>query len=156
MYNIASSYDKVASYEKEIQQDMLVSNDQFGFDLANCFSNRGSWSCDHNVVLMTNHGFTAVGFGEGVQQGIKQAVYRAVYTCVNADVQTKALMISPTGIGKNSSDGDLTYLSKKQTLGCQKMNDTTMERPWGLWRREVEVCPLYRNEETASEGAESR
>jgi ribulose-5-phosphate 4-epimerase/fuculose-1-phosphate aldolase len=139
----------MSSYEKEVQQDMLISNDQYGFDLANHFSKRGSWSCDHNVVLMTNHGFTAVG------SSIKQSVYRAVYTCVNADVQTKAMMISQARASQGASRSEPVYLTEKQTRGCQKMNDATMDRPWELWEREVEVCPLYWNDEGESKASDA-
>jgi ribulose-5-phosphate 4-epimerase/fuculose-1-phosphate aldolase len=126
---------------------MLVSNDLFGSDLANHFSKPESKACDHNVVLMTNHGFTCVG------GSIKQAVYRAVYTCVNANVQTKAMVLRQAAgrQGYTFTQTTVTYLNENQTRGCQKMNDATMERPWGLWEREVEVCPLYRNDELGNE-----
>jgi ribulose-5-phosphate 4-epimerase/fuculose-1-phosphate aldolase len=139
----------MSSSEKDVQQDMLVSNDLYGSDLANHFSKPGSKACEHNVVLMTNHGFTCVG------SSIKQAVYRAVYTCVNASVQTKALMIGQAARSQGSARSGLTYLDKDQTRGCQKMNGATMERPWGLWEREVEVCPLYRNDERDCEASKS-
>lgn len=93
---------------------------------------------------MTSHGFTAVG------TSIKQAVYRAVYTHVNAGIQTNALLIRNASMNLNPSSasaaatlGEMKYLSEEQVTGSLKMNDASQDRPWVLWVKEVEACPLY-------------
>jgi hypothetical protein len=141
---------------------MLVNSERFGSQLASEFSASASTSLDHNVVLMKNHGFTTVG------TSIKQAVYQAVYTHVNASVQTNAIMLrnahlgtsyqEPSLGGENSEQagGDLTYLDGEQVLGSLKMSAATQDRPWGLWEREVEVCPLYVSDAKLAKGATSR
>lgn len=128
---------------------MLVNSERFGSHLALKFSTSGSTSLDHNVVLMKNHGFTTVG------KSIKQAVYRAVYTHVNANVQSNAIMLRSAYMGMPSQPasfdtgkseqvcGELNYLDEEQTVGCMQMNDSSQDRPWGLWAREVEDCSLY-------------
>ena len=120
---------------------MLVNSERFGSSLASTFSSNGSSSLDHNVVLMANHGFTTVG------TTVKQAVYRAVYTHTNAGVQSNAVMLRAAAEDKSGAAvGGLTYLNEEQTVGCMKMNDSSQDRPWGLWVREVESHPLYVNE----------
>jgi ribulose-5-phosphate 4-epimerase/fuculose-1-phosphate aldolase len=132
-------YDILPLYSPEDQQDMLVNNTNFGAHLAATFSSADSSSQDHNVVLMSNHGFTAVG------NSVKQAVYRAVYTHVNAGIQTNALLLrnaagpSSSGVGT----GGLRYLNEKQVQGSLKMNDASQDRPWGLWLEEIKACNLY-------------
>ena len=104
---------------------------------------------------MKNHGFTTVG------TSIKQAVYRAVYTHTNANVQSNAIMLRNADIGLSPFEsvefsgkhGELTYLDEDQVVGCMQMNDSSQDRPWGLWSREVEVCPLYVNEAKDSDPA---
>ena len=128
---------------------MLVNSSYFGSQLASKFSKSNSSSLDHNVVLMKNHGFTTVG------KSIKQAVYRAVYTHVNANVQSNAIMLRSAFVGMPSQPtsfetgteeqvcGELHYLDEEQTVGCMQMNDSSQDRPWGLWAREVAECSLY-------------
>jgi hypothetical protein len=92
---------------------------------------------------MRNHGFTTVG------TSIKQAVYRAVYTHVNASVQSNAILLRNAfkGVsGHLGTPGELNYLNEEQTVGCMLMNDSSQDRPWGLWVREVEANALYVNE----------
>ena len=138
---------------------MLVNSERFGSHLASKFSASTSTSLGHNVVLMKNHGFTAVG------PSIKQTVYRAVYTHVNASVQSQAIMLRNAYLGTShqepslggetseQADGELTYLDGEQVLGSLKMSAATQDRPWQLWEREVEVCPLYVNEAKLAKGA---
>lgn len=116
---------------------------------------------------MSNHGYTVVG------SSVKQAVYRAVYTRVNASIQAQALMLrsaasfissalSGSGTGSTSrfgssslggeaggaGMGEMRFLDTKElNEGCLKLNDASQDRPWALWIREVEACPLYRLEE---------
>ncbi|KAL2075422.1 hypothetical protein VTL71DRAFT_365 [Oculimacula yallundae] len=138
------TFDITPLYKQEHQQDMLVNSQSFGASLASKFLEEGSASQDHTVVLMTNHGFTAVG------TTIKQAVYRAVYTHVNAGIQTNALLIrnasmniNPNSAASSSALGEMRYLNEEQVAGSLKMNDASQDRPWGLWAKEVEACPLY-------------
>jgi hypothetical protein len=120
---------------------MLVNTSNFGSSLASTFSSPGSRSQDHNVVLMTNHGFTTVG------TSVKQAVYRAVYTHTNAGVQSTALILRNAAMGAGVSvKGEVRYLDERQAKGSLKMNDSSQDRPWGLWVKEVEACPLYKRE----------
>ena len=121
---------------------MLVNTSHFGSSLATTFSKPESSSENYNVVLMANHGFTAVG------TSIKQAVYRAVYTHVNAGIQSNSIMLrSAQEQIKPGSTGEIRYLNEEQTIGSLKMNESSLERPWGLWEREVAVAPLYVREE---------
>ena len=90
---------------------------------------------------MANHGFTTVG------SSIKQAVYRAVYTVVNANAQSTALMARHSAMGSSKDKvGQLRYLSEDQVRGSYSMSNATLDRPWDLWVREVEVCQLYRRD----------
>jgi hypothetical protein len=122
---------------------MLVNTSHFGSSLASTFSSSPDSSTqDHNVVLMTNHGFTTVG------TSVKQAVYRAVYTHTNAGVQSTALILRNAAIGAGVGvKGEVRYLDERQAKGSLKMNDSSQDRPWGLWVKEVEACPLYKREE---------
>jgi ribulose-5-phosphate 4-epimerase/fuculose-1-phosphate aldolase len=113
---------------------------------------------DHAVVLMQGHGFTTVA------NGIEEAVYQAIYTKVAAQAQTTALTIHNAHFGhvvegkidvegggkiksaKVKAEGDLKYLSDKEAHDAWESNQGTVTRPWGLWCREVEVNPLYRND----------
>ncbi|KAH6680319.1 class II aldolase and Adducin N-terminal domain-containing protein [Halenospora varia] len=132
-------WDIVQHYRENDRQDMLVNNERFGFGLSSAFSASDSSKLVQSVVLMTNHGFTAVG------NGIRQAVYRAVYTHNNADVQTKSIMLrsAQMSIQPDQPPTPLKYLNEKQTIGGQAMNDSSQDRPWGLWVKEVEASPLY-------------
>jgi hypothetical protein len=150
------NYDIKPLYQHGDVQSMLVNSERFGSQLASTFSKSSSSSLDHNVVLMKNHGFTTVG------TSIKQAVYRAVYTHVNANVQSNAIMLRNAHIGMHPQAtslhtetseqllGELRYLDEDQVVGCMQMNDSSQDRPWGLWSREVEVCPLYVNKAKGS------
>ncbi|KAK0125605.1 hypothetical protein ONS96_009440 [Cadophora gregata f. sp. sojae] len=138
------TFDITPIYQPGDQQDMLVNTQTFGSSLASEFSKEGSASQAHNVVLMTCHGFTAIG------TSIKQAVYRAIYTHVNAGIQTNALLIrnasmniGPGSEASSSPLGDMRYLTEEQVSGSLKMNEASQDRPWALWVKEVEACPLY-------------
>lgn len=167
-------------YQPGDQQNMLVNSERFGSALAAKFSSTSlvdKTDHDHNVVLMSNHGFTVVG------SSVKQAVYRAVYTRINASIQSQALMLrsaasfmssalSDTGDVPSSSTasisgsgnsglrgegsgglGEMRFLDKKeQSEGCMKMNDSSQDRPWALWVKEVKSCPLYDMEDLETYG----
>lgn len=132
------NYDITKLYKPGDNQDMLVNTCPFGSALASTFSTPESPDSPHSVVAMANHGFTAVG------TSIKQAVYRAVYTHVNAGVQSNAiLMRSAQQQVQPGSTGEIRYLNTEQSMASLKLNEASLERPWGLWEREVEVSPLY-------------
>ncbi|KAH7342566.1 class II aldolase and Adducin N-terminal domain-containing protein [Rhexocercosporidium sp. MPI-PUGE-AT-0058] len=137
------TFDLTPHYKPSQQQDMLINSKSFGASLASKFSAEGSTNQDHTVVLMTSHGFTAVG------TSIKQAVYRAIYTHVNAGIQTNALLSRNASVNRNSNSSpstpieDMKYLTEEQVAGSLKMNDASQDRPWALWAKEVEACPLY-------------
>jgi len=149
-------FDILPLYEPGQRHDMLVNNQSFGASLASTLSNphtpeneetdeikskeQLNTAQDHNVVLMTNHGFTAVG------TSIKQAVYRAIYTHVNAGIQTNAVLLRSAAGLSNFGGGGLKFLNEEQVQGSLKINDASQDRPWELWVREVEVCPLYRRQ----------
>jgi len=113
----------------------------------------------HPVVLMRGHGFTTCS------DSLEAAVFQAIYTVKAAEVQNSAIALHNAYYGQKvegkvdveaggkikstivKSDGkDIKYLSDKETLGAWAFNKETMDRPWDLWVREVEVNPLYRNE----------
>lgn len=113
---------------------------------------------NHAVILMANHGFTTLA------HGIEEAVYQAIYTKEAAKAQTAALAlrnahfghivegkIDVEGGGKIKSasvkaEGDITYLNDREAHDTWEAMQATLARPWGLWCREVEVNPLYRND----------
>ena len=128
---------------------MLVRNARLGQALAKEFSSRTLWQTltskpangppelRHNVVLMSRHGYTTHG-GD-----IETAVYRAIYTKINAEAQTKAIMLQKA-FGGASSDA-LDYMNSQQCSDCLQMNEGTQDKPWALWKKEVETNPLYVN-----------
>ncbi|KAF2735326.1 arad-like aldolase/epimerase [Polyplosphaeria fusca] len=85
------------------------------------------------VVLQPKHGFTCVG------SSIQRAVYRAIYTQKNCELVKSALDAAG---GK-----EIEYLSAREAQACAKMNVLCEDKAFRLWLREVEVNPLYRNEE---------
>jgi ribulose-5-phosphate 4-epimerase/fuculose-1-phosphate aldolase len=113
---------------------------------------------DHAVVLLQGHGFTTVA------RGIEEAVYQAIYTSEAAKTQTAALAIHNTHYGhtiegkvdvqgggsiksgKAKTEGDLKYLSDRECSDTWESLQNTVDRPWALWVREVEVNPLYKND----------
>jgi len=43
-------------------------------------------------------------------------------------------------------ENETSYLNDKEAIDAWESNRQTVARPWGLWCREVEVYPLYKNE----------
>jgi len=127
---------------------MLVNQQHFGASLASHFISHSQSpdrsTPDKAVVLMKNHGFTAIG------SNIPQAVYRAIYTQVNARVQTNAILLRNAFLGSGIVDleegGGLEYLDEEQSVAGGEMGVGSQERPWGLWVREVEAAALYVND----------
>jgi ribulose-5-phosphate 4-epimerase/fuculose-1-phosphate aldolase len=143
-------FDIAELYSADEPHNMLVSNATFGAGLAAKFTKeqgpptQKNTSPDHSVVLMKKHGFTTLG------SNIPATVFRALYTQTNAGIQTNALLLqravaSEQRAGAKQNLGGLEGLSAKEARDCQVMNEGTQERPWELWVREVEACPLYVN-----------
>lgn len=113
---------------------------------------------DHAVVLLQGHGFTTVA------HSIEEAVYQAIYTKEAAKAQTAALSLRNAHFGhtvegkvavesggkiqsaKVKTEGDIKYLKENELHDSWEAMQGTIARPWGLWCREVEVNPLYRND----------
>ncbi|KAL2015394.1 hypothetical protein VTK56DRAFT_5548 [Thermocarpiscus australiensis] len=119
---------------------------------------------DHTLVLMRGHGFTSWA------RSLKVAVYEGIYALTNARVESEALRVrhaafrggfagagsSSGGAGSTSDTGSgdscpyphayrgngVEYLSLREIRETWETMITTIERPWGLWLREVKVNPL--------------
>jgi len=107
---------------------------------------------------MQGHGFTTVA------HSIEEAVYQAIYTKEAAKTQTAALVLRNAYFGANVEgkvdvegggkikagkvkvEGELKYLSDREAGEAWESMRETVGRPWGLWCREVEVNPLYKND----------
>lgn len=77
---------------------------------------------DAHVVLMRGHGFCTVG------ESLAVAVYRAIYTESNAALQQQAIALG----------GEVTYLDAEEASLSDATNRGVIDRPWGLWKAEVE------------------
>lgn len=140
-------FDIAALYEDTDRRTLLVQNDRFGAALADTFSKTSSSpsavdaSPDYDLVLMRRHGFTVVG------ESIPSTVFRAYYTCSAARILSSAINLRAAA---NSSDqahaaSGLTYLTPEMHQDTKVACDFSLSKPWDLWVREVESCPLYRN-----------
>ena len=120
----------------EVTPDMLIKNQPLGKALAR------KLHPSTPVVLQHKHGFTAMG------KSVEEAVYRALYTQTNCQLLEKALSFA---------GGDYTkvdYLSEEEAKSCRKMNEKCVDKSWRLWLREVQMNPLYENEEGEPEKLE--
>lgn len=140
MFNITQYYNSTS------QQDILIRTQSLGADFAASFSsptpipNATQTEADYAVVLMQNHGFTTVA------SSIQLAVMQAIYTQINAGIQTTALTIRNAYPGaKNDGRAGLAYLTSQQTVQSWMTMTGTADRPWGLWKHEVESSSLYQN-----------
>jgi ribulose-5-phosphate 4-epimerase/fuculose-1-phosphate aldolase len=111
------------------ESDMLIKNATLGAALASYFSD------SHPVVLQHKHGFTTFG------SSIEEAVYRAIYTQKNCVLLQRAI----ANVGGDAEMVD--YLTSKEAEDCAIMNKKTLDKSFRLWVREVQVNPLYENEE---------
>ncbi|KAK4120143.1 arad-like aldolase/epimerase [Parathielavia appendiculata] len=95
----------------------------------------------HNLVLMQSHGFTAVA------TDIKTMTFLGVNAVVQARIQSEALQIQHAYTGKAArGHNGIDYLTPQQVRDGWSAIIPTVERPWQLWVREVQVNPLYENE----------
>ncbi|MCC6889266.1 MAG: class II aldolase/adducin family protein [Hyphomicrobiales bacterium] len=76
-----------------------------------------------HVVLLRGHGNVVVG------PTMEIAVYRAYYTEINARQQLHAIML-----GSN----DVVYMNGGECSTTDKMMQASAERPWNLWKRQVQ------------------
>lgn len=113
---------------------------------------------EHNVVLMRGHGFTTLA------DSLEAVTFQAIYTVEAAKVQSQAILlqnayfdsvvegkvdIEAGGNIKSArvkGEGEIKYLSDRETADAWAFNKDTVMRPWQLWCREVEISPLYRND----------
>ncbi|KAF1990232.1 hypothetical protein K402DRAFT_444248 [Aulographum hederae CBS 113979] len=112
---------------------------------------------EHPVVLMRGHGFAAAA------PGIEEGVFMAIYTAEAARAQTRALGLagslaegrvegSVKADGGKIKDGRVKWEGEVRGLDARECRESwevigeTVLRPWGLWCREVECNPLYKNE----------
>jgi ribulose-5-phosphate 4-epimerase/fuculose-1-phosphate aldolase len=126
VFNISSTYDKL---QEPHQPDMLIKSQALGSALA------GQLSDQQPVVLQHKHGFTTFG------KSIEEAVYRAIYTQTNCKLLSQASMLAGGPLPPTS------YLSAEEIEACAVMNRKTQDKSFRLWLREVQVTPLYINED---------
>ncbi len=92
--------------------DMLVRNNLQGAALAEELGTGGT-------ALMRGHGFVAVG------NSLPMAVYRAIYTQTNAALQQNAIALG----------GEVTYLDAEEAAKYEAVGESTLGRPWELWKK---------------------
>ncbi|KAI0095557.1 class II aldolase and Adducin N-terminal domain-containing protein [Nemania sp. FL0031] len=137
-------FDIARHYLANDTQDLLVRSVRLGAALAEEFAAGGTPlpQVDYPVVLMRNHGFTTCA------ADIETAVFQAVYTQVNAQVQTSALDLQATGRESGAGGGNehgVVYLTEQQAIDSWTSNSGTIQRPYALWVRQVDISPLYNN-----------
>lgn len=109
--------------------DMLVKSAPLGEALASKLSH------DRPVVLQHKHGFTTFG------KSVEEAVYRAIYTQSNCKLLAQAIAFAGGKADK------VSYLTREEARACRVMNEKCQDKSFRLWLREVQVNPLYENEE---------
>ncbi|KAI1129499.1 class II aldolase and Adducin N-terminal domain-containing protein [Nemania abortiva] len=137
-------FDIAKHYLANDTQDLLVRNTRLGAALAAEFGDGTTPGAqgENTVVLMRNHGFTTCA------SDVPTAVFQAIYTQVNAQVQTSALDLQATGRASGAGTDDrhgVVYLTEQQAIDSWVSNSGTIQRPYSLWVRQVEVSPLYMN-----------
>lgn len=115
--------------------DMLVKSQTIGARLA------GLFSLERPVVLQHKHGFTTFG------RSVEEAIYRAIYMQSNCRLLAQA-------IGFVGEKREVGYLTKEEAAACKVMNEKCQDKSFRLWLREVQVNPLYVNEEGEPEKGE--
>jgi ribulose-5-phosphate 4-epimerase/fuculose-1-phosphate aldolase len=97
------------------ENDLLVRDRPLGKALAGAL---GNCSC----VLMRGHGMAVVG------SSIQESVFRAIYTEMNARVQLQATLL----------EGPIEFLSDYEARAVDAANRGTLERPWELWKKDIQ------------------
>ena len=130
-------WDIADAYKTEDKKDLLVRNSHLGASLAASFSDEPQKNSlpDRSVMLMRSHGATVLG------ETIQEVVMKAYYTQKNALIQTTALTIRAA----EKPDTPMMYLGEDEIQDSAGMTKWANQRPWQLWVREVESCPLYVN-----------
>jgi HCOMODA/2-hydroxy-3-carboxy-muconic semialdehyde decarboxylase len=93
--------------------DLLISSQALGRSLAQVLGQA-------SVALMRGHGSVTVG------HSIEQAVFRAIYTEKSAHLQMQAMRL-----------GEVTFLTEGEVQATSTMNDTHLQRPWEMWKRQA-------------------
>ncbi len=93
--------------------DLLISSQALGRSLAQVLGQA-------SVALMRGHGSVTVGCS------IEQAVFRAIYTEKSAHLQMQAMQL-----------GEVTFLTEGESQATSAMNDTHLQRPWEMWKRQA-------------------
>jgi ribulose-5-phosphate 4-epimerase/fuculose-1-phosphate aldolase len=124
-FKASDTYSTMETY----QPDMLIKTQVLGTALA------AKVSHEQPVVLQHKHGFTTFG------KSIEEAMYRAVYTQANCKLLAQALAT------ENFDWGRVQFLSTEEAEACRIMNEKCQDKSFRLWLREVQVNPLYENEE---------
>jgi len=160
VWDIAKAYadsDRAAKQETE-KQDMLVRDMPLGASLAKAFggSNNNTASDTSTtappdgssvptstplppnpVVLMRGHGYTSCA------TSLETLTFQAIYLQQNARIQSRASALAcEAGLGKNR----IHFLSATEARDATRLSEETTARPWEMWKREVQVNPLYQNE----------
>lgn len=93
--------------------DLLISSQALGRSLAQVLGQA-------SVALMRGHGSVTVG------HSIEQAVFRAIYTEKSAHLQMQAMRL-----------GEINFLTDGEAQATSAMNDTHLQRPWEMWKRQA-------------------
>ena len=84
---------------------------------------------------MRGHGFIAVA------ENIERCIMTAVYAQKIATIQTIAINMN----GAQGVSGEVRHLSEQEASDSTDRHLAAAQRPWDLWCREVDECPLYIN-----------
>ncbi|KXX81623.1 Methylthioribulose-1-phosphate dehydratase [Madurella mycetomatis] len=142
-------FDISRHYLPNDTQDLLVDNERLGAALAAEFSDGDTHEAqdlpDHELVLMQSHGFTSCGVE------LEKVVYQAIYAKTNAAVESEALRIQHAYTGsaageERGGDRGIVYMNSRQARDTWATIGRDVSRPWGLWKRQVQVDPLYVND----------
>ena len=94
--------------------DMLIREPTLGRALATSLA-------DKSVALMRGHGNVVVA------PTLPLVVYRAIYTEMNAKLQAQAI-----GLG-----GSINYLDPEEGIKTELVTNSTVVRPWELWKKKA-------------------
>lgn len=159
VWDIAKAYadpDRAAKQETQ-KHDMLVTDMPLGASLAKAFGDGKTTNNNtstagaqegaslptssplplHPIVLMRGHGYTSCA------TSLEILTTQAIYLQQNARVQSRASALAcEAGLGKNR----IHFLSATEAQDATRLSEETSARHWEVWKREVQVNPLYQNE----------